>query len=315
MSLANPDPAKTFDVDEVKTTMKPSIVEDLKRIGSAQAGCLTTENGEVWHPASLLLPAAQEIQEQARIIQELEQRIRDLEAQLKEYSGWASDQFLRYQEEHRKLQQHHLEVDADRAGLKQRILEIETERDRFQKQVNELKRGIKGSDFELAFLDAYVDQFKTLRARVETMEGENQILHRMLRYISSTLAGEEHADPQLAAELADQRIRELEAAYAIDVAPLEQRICELEAEHDQLKALGVSGCCCRIKDDDEIVEWCALHARERDRLKADVNTILEAFDKQIFIRDVSRDSDAGWAIKLLPYISAMGRLKEQLNKR
>jgi hypothetical protein len=33
----------------------------LRRIGSQQAGSLTTESGEVWHPANLLLQAADEI--------------------------------------------------------------------------------------------------------------------------------------------------------------------------------------------------------------------------------------------------------------
>lgn len=40
-----------------------STVDDLRRIGSSQAGALKTEDGEVWHPANLLLPAANEIEE------------------------------------------------------------------------------------------------------------------------------------------------------------------------------------------------------------------------------------------------------------
>lgn len=38
------------------------IVEDLRRIGSSQAGALETETGEVWHPANLMLLAADKIE-------------------------------------------------------------------------------------------------------------------------------------------------------------------------------------------------------------------------------------------------------------
>ncbi len=42
--------------------------------------------------------------------------------------------------------------------------------------------------------------------------------------------------------------------------------------------------------------------------RADVATLLRGFEEGVFIRDASKDVEPGWAIKLLPYLAAMGRL-------
>lgn len=38
------------------------LIEDLRHVGSTQAGALMTEDGTVWHPANLLLIAADELE-------------------------------------------------------------------------------------------------------------------------------------------------------------------------------------------------------------------------------------------------------------
>lgn len=49
------------------------------------------------------------------------------------------------------------------------LAEKDAELARVKEQVDKLKRGIKGSDFELAFLDAYLDNFNTLRTELATL--------------------------------------------------------------------------------------------------------------------------------------------------
>jgi hypothetical protein len=36
--------------------------------------------------------------------------------------------------------------------------------------------------------------------------------------------------------------------------------------------------------------------------------ILDGFDERVFIRDISHDHESGWAVKLLPFTIAIGRL-------
>ena len=42
--------------------------------------------------------------------------------------------------------------------------------------------------------------------------------------------------------------------------------------------------------------------------REDVAKVLEGFDKGIFIRDISRDHESGWAVRSLSYLVAVGRL-------
>lgn len=42
--------------------------------------------------------------------------------------------------------------------------------------------------------------------------------------------------------------------------------------------------------------------------RTDVAKLLEGFQQGVFQRNVSMDGEPGWAIKILPYIAAMGRL-------
>ena len=46
-------------------------------------------------------------------------------------------------------------------------------------------------------------------------------------------------------------------------------------------------------------------------MDADVLKILEGFDKGIFVRNTDGDSAPDWAIKLFPYIAALGRLAKK----
>jgi hypothetical protein len=44
--------------------------------------------------------------------------------------------------------------------------------------------------------------------------------------------------------------------------------------------------------------------------REDVAKVLEGFDRGIFVRDVSYDGESGWAVRLLPYLAALGRLRD-----
>ncbi len=37
--------------------------------------------------------------------------------------------------------------------------------------------------------------------------------------------------------------------------------------------------------------------------------VLEGFESGVFIRNVSRDSEPGWALKVIPYIQALATLQ------
>ena len=41
----------------------------------------------------------------------------------------------------------------------------------------------------------------------------------------------------------------------------------------------------------------------------DVRKVLEGFDQKIFIRDISGDHRSDWAVTVMPYLAAVGRLK------
>jgi hypothetical protein len=40
-----------------------------------------------------------------------------------------------------------------------------------------------------------------------------------------------------------------------------------------------------------------------------VRVVLEGFDKNIFVRDVTGDTDTWWAVRVLPYVSALATMK------
>lgn len=43
-------------------------------------------------------------------------------------------------------------------------------------------------------------------------------------------------------------------------------------------------------------------------MRADVATVLRGFEEGVFIRDVARDAQSDWAVKMLPFLRALGRL-------
>lgn len=63
---------------------------------------------------------------------------------------------------------------------------------------------------------------------------------------------------------------------------------------------------------DASIERTLADMRAKDaeiaRLKAAAAKVCEGFDLGFFVRDISRDSDPAWAIKLFPYIQALGAL-------
>ena len=45
--------------------------------------------------------------------------------------------------------------------------------------------------------------------------------------------------------------------------------------------------------------------------EADVEKLLEGFDRHIFVREIASDYEPGWHLKLVPYLGALGRLVQQ----
>ena len=62
------------------------------------------------------------------------------------------------------------ELVKDKQTLSTGMSILRTDLEQAKAQVDKLRRGIKGSDFEIAFLDAYLDEFKTLRSERDRAE-------------------------------------------------------------------------------------------------------------------------------------------------
>jgi hypothetical protein len=61
----------------------------------------------------------------------------------------------------------------------------------------------------------------------------------------------------------------------------------------------------------------AAHRRGRDEgieLRKAIATILDGFDKGIFVRDISGDGDSAWPVKFVPYALALGKLTKALKQ-
>jgi DNA repair exonuclease SbcCD ATPase subunit len=83
-------------------------------------------------------------------------------------------------------------LDANNRELERRR-EAQREVDQLQSMLNILKRGLTKNDFEVAFLDAYLDNFKRLNAEAESqanyvraLETENAKLHEILERARGT---------------------------------------------------------------------------------------------------------------------------------
>ena len=88
-------------------------------------------------------------------------------------------------------------------------------------------------------------------------------------------------------------------------------ITRLEGENKQLTR--DAGMWRKLNQAQEF-EQVALHAwkgRDPERVQADLQLILRAFDQGIFVRDISHDHESGWAIRQLPFLAALGRLSDQ----
>ena len=62
-----------------------------------------------------------------------------------------------------------------------------------------------------------------------------------------------------------------------------------------------------------IAEMCAIHKAAPDLYSA-LTEIMDGFDRGVFVRDISNDSNPDWALKLLPFIAALSRAKQALSK-
>lgn len=52
------------------------------------------------------------------------------------------------------------------------------------------------------------------------------------------------------------------------------------------------------------------YQREYEDLQRATRTILKGFSVGVFVRDTSRDMQAGWAIRLLPYLAALAEAEK-----
>ena len=49
-------------------------------------------------------------------------------------------------------------------------------------------------------------------------------------------------------------------------------------------------------------------------IKAAARTVLEGFDKHVFVRDTSKDDRGDWAIRCFPYLRALSVLQEETRR-
>jgi len=56
---------------------------------------------------------------------------------------------------------------------------------------------------------------------------------------------------------------------------------------------------------DEIDAW---HDEQRAELDAAIVKVLDGFDEGVFVRNIDGDTEPGWAVKLSPYLAAIGVL-------
>jgi hypothetical protein len=57
------------------------------------------------------------------------------------------------------------------------------------------------------------------------------------------------------------------------------------------------------------------YAAENAALREDAATVLRGFDEGVFIRSTNGDGEGDWAIKLFPFLKAMGRLQTACTAR
>jgi len=67
-------------------------------------------------------------------------------------------------------------------------------------------------------------------------------------------------------------------------------------------------------------EWNSLFYKENRKLtkentrqREDIQIVLDGFDKTIFVRNVSQDSEPDWAVKAFPFLAALARLQVALH--
>ena len=53
---------------------------------------------------------------------------------------------------------------------------------------------------------------------------------------------------------------------------------------------------------------------ERNELLENLKLILSGFESGVFVRDISRDAESSWAIRLMPFIVALGKAQVAIEK-
>ena len=62
-------------------------------------------------------------------------------------------------------------------------------------------------------------------------------------------------------------------------------------------------------------EGCAKRlVEQKAELLEALKVIMEGFESGVFVRDITKDSDSGWAVRLLPFIVAIGKAKIAIAK-
>jgi hypothetical protein len=104
--------------------------------------------------------------------------------------------------------------------------------------------------------------------------------------------------PECSKTPADERIAELEGQIAYI-----RRVKEI-----QLASLPQDGSRGQRNAWDTMAMQIADAETKTETLRVDVAKVLEGFDNDMFVRNTNDDADSGWAVKIVPYIAALGRL-------
>ena len=125
----------------------------------------------------------------------------------------------------------------------------------------------------------------------------------------------------LIARLQDMHHRQNRHSYSIGhywnaVEEAADELERLRAEVAELRAVRESVEEFSHLKSDEIVrlqaELAELRA-DRDRHLQDAEKILDSFDSGLFIRDISRDHESGWAMRYLKPMAAISRLRAAID--
>ena len=64
----------------------------------------------------------------------------------------------------------------------------------------------------------------------------------------------------------------------------------------------------------EIDERIADLKEQRDELAKCLQGVIDGFEQGVFVRDITKDGQADWALKLVPFVALLGRCQVALLK-